>query len=112
EGSARFANGSVPWRREGSGPPLVFLHGFPLSGHTWDKVVSRLHDRFACYTPDMIGFGGSASASEEDFSSPGQARAIQGLLAQLGVGPYGLVGNDTGRWVPPELALIYPAPLP
>ena len=31
----------VHWRREGSGPPIVFLPGFPLSGRTWDGVVAR-----------------------------------------------------------------------
>jgi pimeloyl-ACP methyl ester carboxylesterase len=96
----------VHWRREGTGPALVFLHGFPLSGRTWDKVVDRLRGRFTCYTPDMVGFGGSASTSEEDFSSPGQARAIQGMLSRLGVESYALVGNDTGGWVARELALI------
>jgi pimeloyl-ACP methyl ester carboxylesterase len=84
----------------------VLLHGFPLSGHTWDKVVSHLRDRFTCYTPDLIGLGGSHSATADDYSSQGQARALQGLLRQLGVASYALVGNDTGGWIARELALI------
>jgi pimeloyl-ACP methyl ester carboxylesterase len=104
--SARIGAARVRWRREGSGPALVFLHGFPLSGQTWEQVVARLRDRFTCYMPDLIGLGGSHSPSPQDYSSPGQARAFQGLLAQLGVSSYALVGNDTGGWIARELALI------
>jgi haloalkane dehalogenase len=106
EGSTRVGEASVHWRREGSGPPLVFLHGFPLSGQTWDKVILHLRDRFTCYTPDLIGLGQSHSAAADDYSSPGQARAFLGTLSALGVGPYALVGNDTGGWIARELALI------
>jgi pimeloyl-ACP methyl ester carboxylesterase len=82
------------------------LHGFPLSGRTWDKVVLHLRDRFTCYTPDLIGLGQSQSTAAEDYSSQGQARALQGMLLELGVDSYALVGNDTGGWVARELALI------
>jgi len=86
--------------------PLGFLHGFPLSGYTWDKVVSHLRDRFTCYTPDLIGLGQSHSAADDDYSSQGQARALQALLRELGIDFYALVGNDTGGWIARELALI------
>ena len=106
QGSTRFGEASIHWRREGSGPPVVFLHGFPLSGRTWDKVVLHLRDRFTCYTPDLIGLGQSHSAAGDDYSSQGQARALQGMLRELGVDSYALVGNDTGGWIARELALI------
>jgi len=106
EGSAKVGEASVHWRREGSGPAVVFVHGFPLSGCTWDGVITHLRARFTCYTPDLIGFGQSSSMGDDDYSSPGQARALQRMLADLGVDSYALVGNDTGGWVARELALI------
>jgi haloalkane dehalogenase len=106
EGSARVGEASVHWRKDGRGPALVLLHGFPLSGRTWDKVLSHLRDHFTCYTPDLIGLGQSHSAADDDYSSPGQARALKGALSELRLDSYALVGNDTGGWIARELALI------
>jgi haloalkane dehalogenase len=106
ERSTKVGEASVHWRKDGRGPPVVFLHGFPLSGRTWDGVIAHLRERFTCYTPDLIGLGDSRSAAAEDYSSQGQARAFRGMLSELGVGPYALVGNDTGGWIARELALI------
>src|SRR6185503_10950764 len=106
EGTATVDSAAIHWRRDGNGPAIVFLHGFPLSGRTWDAVVARLRDRFTCYTLDLVGLGRSRSTSTEDYGSPGQARAFQGTLSQLHVDSYALVGNDTGGWIARELALI------
>ena len=102
----RIGDADVHWRREGSGPAVVFLHGFPLSGLTWEKVVRTLRDRFTCILPDLVGLGGSESASSGDYGSPGQAAVLSALLRHLGVGSYALVGNDTGGWIARELALL------
>src|ERR1043166_8774034 len=106
EANTRVGEASVHWRRAGVGPAIVFIHGFPLSGYTWDTVVARLRDRFTCYAPALIGFGESRSPAAADHSSQGQARALAATLSELGVASYALVGNDTGGWVARELALV------
>lgn len=99
----------VCYRRAGAGPALVFVHGFPLSGLTWRKIVPELSKRFTCYAFDLIGLGGSTSPDAVDFSSEGQAQVLQRALAAQGVSSYALVGNDTGGWVARELAVLDPA---
>src|SRR5215510_19637 len=106
EGNTAVGDASVHWRREGDGTSIVFLHGFPLSGATWDGVIRHLRDHFTCYTLDLIGLGASRSTAADDYSSQGQARAFRATLRGLGVDSYALVGNDTGGWIARELALI------
>lgn len=105
-GDVQVGAARVHWQREGRGPCVVLLHGFPLSGATWAPVVQLLRDRRTCILPDLIGLGRSTSTLDEDYASPGQARAIQGALRALDVDRYVLVGNDTGGWVARELALL------
>lgn len=106
EGDTRTGRTSVRWRRSGTGPAIVLLHGFPLSGRTWDGVIARLEQRFTCVTLDLVGLGDSHSTADEDYSSPGMARAFLTVLSDLGIDSYVLVGNDTGGWIARELALV------
>lgn len=96
----------VCYRKAGEGPALVLLHGFPLSGFTWRKVVPQLSCRFTCYAFDLVGLGNSTSGAGVDFSSEGQAAVLQRVLRALGVSAYVLMGNDTGGWIARELALL------
>ncbi|MBI1816142.1 MAG: alpha/beta hydrolase [Deltaproteobacteria bacterium] len=98
----------VCYRKVGDGPVLLLLHGFPLSGLTWRRIVPELSQRFTCYTFDLIGLGDSTSSDAADLSSPGQAAVFQGVLREQGVSSYALMGNDTGGWIARELALLEP----
>ncbi len=98
----------VCFRKAGEGPALVLLHGFPLSGLTWRKVVPALSRRFTCYAFDLVGLGDTTADDVGDFSSQGQAGVLQQALAALGVSSYALMGNDTGGWIARELALLEP----
>ena len=45
----------------GSGPPVVLIHGYPLSGRAWDKQVPvLLDDGHRVITYDRRGFGKSS----------------------------------------------------
>ena len=98
----------VCYRKTGQGPALVLLHGFPLSGLTWRKVVPALAQRFTCWAPDLVGLGDTTSPIAADFASEGQAIVLQRALRALNVSSYALMGNDTGGWIARELALLEP----
>src|SRR4029453_16254826 len=38
-------------RREGSGPSMTLLHGFPSSSHDWAKIAPALAERYALTMP-------------------------------------------------------------
>lgn len=43
----------------GTGPVLVFIHGWLLSRHYWEPLVQNLSTSFQCLTYDLRGFGES-----------------------------------------------------
>lgn len=51
-------------------PPVVFVHGHPISGGMWAPTIRGLSDRYRCIAPDLRGHGRS------DAPSPDEARAM------------------------------------
>ena len=45
---------------EGTGDPILFLHGVPTSCYVWRNVIPHLTSLGKCIAPDLIGFGKSA----------------------------------------------------
>ncbi len=89
--------GTIRYREAGSGPPLVFVHGYLVDGRIWDGVVDRLADRFRCIAPDWpIGAHRTAMNADADLTPPGIAALIAALLAQLELEDVTIVGNDSG----------------
>ena len=89
--------GTIHYRDEGSGTPLVFVHGALVDGRLWDPVVERLADRARCIVPDLpLGSHRTAMRPDADMSPHGLARLVAGVLDALDVRDVTLVGNDTG----------------
>ncbi len=97
--------------RAGSGPPLIFLHGWPEFSLTWELVMQRLADRFTSLAPDFRGFGDSdkPDAGPSDRAGPDvHAADILALLDALGLQRVGLVAHDVGGNVAQSLCRIAP----
>jgi haloalkane dehalogenase len=96
------------WRKAGSGPPLLLVHGFPLSGLTWRKVLPELSQHFTCYLPDLPGLGETQWSEQTDFTWHGQARALMAWANAVGLERFHLMGHDTGGTFARCLALNNP----
>ncbi len=46
---------------EGIGPPLLFVHGFPLDHRMWAAQLDRFKDRYRVIAPDLRCFGESVA---------------------------------------------------
>lgn len=88
-------------RRQGSGPLLIALHGFPSSSYDWRAVLSALGDR-AALAPDFLGFGLSDKPRAVTYSLMLQADIVESLLRGER-GPVVLVAHDMGTSVASEL---------
>lgn len=97
EDEVRRSAAGLAYHRAGAGMPVVLLHGVPGSSVVWREVAERLPHSFDVIAPDLLGFGGSDRPSRlEDLHAEGQARALDGLLSDLGVTGALLVGHDFG----------------
>ncbi len=89
--------GTIRYRETGSGPPLVFVHGYLVGGRLWDGVVEALADRYRCIAPDWpFGAHTMAMNADADLTPPGMATIVEDFLAALDLTDVTLVGNDSG----------------
>ena len=80
--------------REGSGPPLVLIHGFGDESGQWAPVAATLARRFAIVRYDLRGHGLSARASPDEATPARHLADLAALLDALDVGPVHLAGHD------------------
>jgi pimeloyl-ACP methyl ester carboxylesterase len=92
---------------EGSGPPLVLLHGFPQTHVCWDAVAQRLCSRFTVVRADLRGYGASP-ARVTDFSKRAMAGDVVALMRDHGHARFAIAGHDRGGLVAHRLALEHP----
>jgi pimeloyl-ACP methyl ester carboxylesterase len=110
-GASRFVGVegvTVHYRDEGSGPPLVLIHGTSSSLHTWDSWVARLSSRHRVVRLDLPGFGLTGAAPDHDYSAVRYARVVAALMSELGIDRADVAGNSLGGRVALTLALEHP----
>lgn len=88
----------------GSGPPLLFLHGGEGFG-TFDPTTSPLAERFTVYAPSHPGFFGTPRP-DWVFTITDVAHFTSGLVQELGLSQYVLVGHSIGGWIAAEMAAM------
>lgn len=67
-------------RTKGSGPILLFAHGFPLDGRLFEPVIDKLASKFYCVVPDLRGLG-QTSLGANGRNSHGVPRVKMGRFA-------------------------------
>jgi pimeloyl-ACP methyl ester carboxylesterase len=79
----------------GEGPPVVLIHGSPLSSYTFRHQLAALSPRFRVIAPDLLGFGRS-DVPQGGASFPQQSETLRRLLDFLDLGPFRLLVHDWG----------------
>ena len=90
------------YRREGNGPTLVFLHGFPTASWDLRDLWDELTARYDVVAHDLIGLGFSAKP-RQPLTVALQADAAEALYRHLGIEEALLVAHDLGDTVAQEL---------
>lgn len=92
--------------REGA-PSLVLFGPYPQSIRAWDVAWPALASRYDLLALDLPGFGLSEGA-EETMSPSAAAGIVLGLVDQLGITQFHVVGPDVGAPVALWLAAHHP----
>lgn len=102
----------IRFRAGGHGPPLLLLHGNPLTHMSWHKVAGPLSERFTIVAPDLRGYGDSsapeAGENHRNYSFRAMANDQVALMRHLGHDTFFVAGHDRGARVIHRLCLDHP----
>lgn len=85
----------IRYRAEGSGPPVVLIHGLGASLEVWEWTVPALRDRHTAITFDFPGFGMSDPLPLAA-SPDGIAPVTLAIMDAIGVSRAAIVGSSLG----------------
>jgi pimeloyl-ACP methyl ester carboxylesterase len=93
---------------EGSGPPVLLLHGSGpgTTAAAWTPLIAALAPRFRVIAPDLLGFGESPRPSGS-LRAAWTAQALE-LMDSLGHETFAVVGNSAGGAIALSLAHARP----
>lgn len=106
----RYAGARLHWRRWGTGPALLLLHGGHGAWSHWVRNIEALAQHFSVWVPDMPGFGDSDALPGHPHAPDRQQHLIAALaqgLAELqaDASDLHLAGFSFGGLVAAQLAV-------
>ena len=78
--------GEVAHRSFGTGPDVLFVHGWPVSGATFRKLLPHLTDKFTCHVIDLPGAGSSRFADATPVTVDQQIITVRRVIDEFGFG--------------------------
>ncbi len=94
------------YRKYGSGPPLVILHGLYGSSDNWVTVAKKLGESFTVYLPDQRNHGQSPHHDVHDYES--MRDDVYELVTDLGITKFFLAGHSMGGKTASAFAIKWP----
>jgi pimeloyl-ACP methyl ester carboxylesterase len=102
-----LGHSKLAYWRMGSGPDLVFVHGWPLHSATFRHIVPLLADSFTCHLLDLPGAGRSTSTAPITFA--GHVATLREAIERIGLSRYAFVAHDSGAVIARYAAVANPA---
>lgn len=100
--------GKINYVDEGTGDPIVMVHGNPGWSFEYREVIKGMASTHRCIAPDLIGFGFSDKPYEWDYLPESHAQVFEELMNQLNLENITLIVNDWGGPIGLSYAIKYP----
>ncbi|HXO21977.1 MAG TPA: alpha/beta fold hydrolase [Thermoanaerobaculia bacterium] len=95
--------------QQGTGEPVVLVHGFGASSYSWRKVIPGLAAAHRVVALDLNGFGYTERPKDPgSYTREGQARLVLAVMDALGIARADLVGHSYGGAISLFLASRHP----
>lgn len=108
-----FGKARIRLKHGGSGPPLLLLHGNPMTHVSWHKMVPELMQHYHVVATDLRGYGdsyGPEEAGENNIHYSFRAMAMDQVfvMEHLGYAGFQVAGHDRGARVAHRMCLDHP----
>jgi pimeloyl-ACP methyl ester carboxylesterase len=104
-------NASFSYLEQGTGTPVVLLHGVGSAARSWKHQLTGLSGRFRVLAWDAPGYGDSTALAPSAPSAEDYAGALDDFLAAVGVDRLHLVGHSLGCVMAARYATTHPGRL-
>ncbi len=84
---------------KGQGKPIVMVHGNPMWGYLYKKVLDGLDDNHRYIIPDLIGFGFSEKVKIHEHSLEAHSKWMAKFFSTIKEEKIGLVVHDWGGMI-------------
>lgn len=93
---------------EGTGPDVLFVHGWSASRRMWAHLSQPLAERYRCWSLDLPGCGDSDKPGRDWYSIPNFTASVRAFIAEHGLLAPRVVGHSMGGMIVLDLAARYP----
>jgi pimeloyl-ACP methyl ester carboxylesterase len=91
--------GEVAYRRVGSGPDVLFVHGWPVNSATYRTLLPHLVDKVTCHLIDLPGAGSSRFTADTPLTIENHIHSVRRSLDLLDLNDVAVVGHDSGGMI-------------
>lgn len=98
----------IRYLREGSGPPMLLLHGSGMSSTTWRHNIGSLSEYFSLYAPNLPYPGETPVSHSSRHTADNCTEALYHLMSALDIDRAHVVGDSFGGIVAALLSHRYP----
>lgn len=91
----------------GTGPDVLFIHGWASSCRMWQGAMEFLAPHFRCWAIDLAGFGDSDKPANGWYTVPNFTAYVRAFAREAGIERAHVVGHSMGGMIALDLAATH-----